>query len=228
VSKAVELAAAGRSDSSVMLAGLATYVGEDQKRRLVRQEARADLIPVHRHFDGYERPAAAGLEELSARMTERLFTVSLPGNMLRKVDMMSMRAGIEARVPLLDEDIVSVGLSLPHDLKVHRGRGKRVLRSLAARWLPPTIAARPKRGFSPPLAALATPRFHDLLADLLVAGSPRTAGVLETRVVGQWLQAFRTGVRRPEVGGMSRGGLHRRIFAVLALELWLRDQRLTW
>jgi asparagine synthase (glutamine-hydrolysing) len=228
VSKAVELAVAGRHDSSVILAGLSNYLNEDQKRALIRAEARQGLLPVYRHFGDYERPAAADLEELSARMTERLFAVSLPGDMLRKVDMMSMRAGIEARVPLLDEQVVALGLTLPHRLKAARGRGKQVLRSLAAQWLPRSIATRPKRGFSAPLAALATPPFHDMAADLLASGSPQTGSILSTGLVHAWLRAFQTGDRRSGARAISRGGLHRRVFMILALEVWLREHRLTW
>jgi asparagine synthase (glutamine-hydrolysing) len=228
VAKAFELAAAGRHDSSVILAGLSNYLSEDQKGELVRPEAREGLLPVYRHFDGYAQATAAGLEELSARMTERLFVVSLPGNMLRKVDMMSMRAGIEARVPLLDEQVVALGLTLPHRLKTAHGRGKRVLRSLAAQWLPRSIAYRPKRGFSAPLAALATPPFHEMAADLLVSGRPQTGAILDSGRVDQWLRTFRTGVRGPGAGTMSRGGLPRRVFTILALEIWLREHRLAW
>jgi asparagine synthase (glutamine-hydrolysing) len=228
LSKALELAAAGRHDSSIVLAGLSNYLSEEQKQSLVMPDARQGLLPVYRHFDGYRQSAAASLEELSVRMTERLFAVSLPGNMLRKVDMMSMRAGIEARVPLLDEQVVALGLSLPHRLKVARGRGKRVLRSLAARWLPRAIAARPKRGFSAPLASLAKRGFHDMLGDFLSCGTPRTLALLDRRRIDQWLGAFRTGTRGPGVGAMSRGGLHRRVLTVLALELWLREQHLAW
>ena len=228
VSKALELAAAGRHDSSVVLAGLSNYLSEEQKEALVGAEARQDLLPVYRHFDGYQPAAATTLEQFSARMTERLFAVSLPGNMLRKVDMMSMRAGIEARVPLLDDDVVALGLTLPHRLKADRGRGKRVLRSLAAQWLPRSIADRPKRGFSAPLAALATTEFHDVAADLLASGSPRTGAFLSPGLVGQWLRAFRTGIRTGGAGAMSRGGLHRRVFTILALEVWLREHRLAW
>jgi Asparagine synthase len=44
--------------------------------------------------------------------------------MLRNVDMMSMLASIEVRVPLLDERVVELGLSIPHRLKTDGERGK--------------------------------------------------------------------------------------------------------
>src|SRR5205807_2432929 len=156
------------------------------------------------------RPAAAGdLEELSRRMTETWFRVSLPSDMLRKVDMMSMRASIEVRVPLLDEDVVALGLSLPHRLKTNGRSGKLVLRTLARRWLPREVARHPKHGFSIPLDVMVGPQVHAALDDVLLSPRARTRCVVDGALVRGWLDAFRRA--RPETGsgggGISRGGL---------------------
>src|SRR6184192_1547674 len=165
VTKALTLAEAGLNDSSLLLAGLANYLSEDQKGALVRAEARGGLAPVYRLYDGYDPAAAGDLEELSRRMTETWFRVSLPSDMLRKVDMMSMRASIEVRVPLLDEDVVALGLTLPHRLKTDGRSGKLVLRTLARRWLPHQVARHPKHGFSIPLDVMVGPQVHAALDD---------------------------------------------------------------
>jgi hypothetical protein len=99
VAKAVTLAEAGQRDSAHLIAGLSNYLSEEQKTKLLLPSAVEFMEPVHRHFNGYRPAAVDDVEELSRRMTERLFAVSLPSDMLRKVDMMSMRAGIEVRVP---------------------------------------------------------------------------------------------------------------------------------
>jgi asparagine synthase (glutamine-hydrolysing) len=129
--KAMRLAQAGRGDSSVLIAGLSNYLNEEQKTELLWPDVARELMPVYRHFDGYEPSGTDSIEELSRRMTENLFAVGLPSDMLRKVDMMSMRAGIEVRVPLLDEEIVALGLRLPHRLKTDGRQGKLMLRRLA-------------------------------------------------------------------------------------------------
>ena len=225
--KAIRFARAGRANPAVLLAGLSNYLSEPQKEELVAPQGRAGLAPVYRHFDtpGPTRPA--DLEELSRRLTERCFTVSLPSDMLRKVDMMSMRAGIEVRVPMLDEEVVALGVTLPHRLKTGAGAGKRVLRALARRWLPRAVARRPKRGFSIPLDVMVPRGFHRTLEDLLLAGDARTRPVLNGPLVRGWLAAFRDGRSRAG-GSVSRGGLYQRVFTVLALELWLRQYRLAW
>ncbi|HEX9293974.1 MAG TPA: asparagine synthase (glutamine-hydrolyzing) [Gemmatimonadales bacterium] len=227
VVKAIQLARAGRVNSAIVLAGFSNYLTEDQKEILVPPDARAGLAPVYRHFDGHVPPGTADLETLSQRITESCFAVSLPGDMLRKVDMMSMRASIEVRVPLLDEDVVGLGVSLPHRLKATGHTGKRVLRALAHRWLPREVAVHPKQGFSVPLDIMVPPGFHDALAALLLGDDARTRALFHDALMRRWLADFRSGASRAG-GEISRGGLYQRVFTALALELWLREYRLTW
>jgi asparagine synthase (glutamine-hydrolysing) len=228
IAKAIDMAQAGRQDSAVLLASLATYLSELQKQELVLPEARASLQSVYRHFDGYRPKGVSELEELSRRMTENLFAVGLPGDMLRKVDMMSMLASIEVRVPMLDENVVALGLGLAHQLKSNGRQGKMVLRTLAQRWLPPAVSTHPKHGFSIPLDIMLNERFHEMIADLLLAPDSRTRAFLSSNLVELWLKLFRRAQQGERIGNISRDGLYQRIFFVLALELWLRDHQFSW
>jgi asparagine synthase (glutamine-hydrolysing) len=210
-----------------MLAGLSSYVSESEKETLVFASGRDGLQTVSRHFgDSYE--ILSDIDALSRRITRNHFDVSLPSNMLRKVDVMSMRAGIEVRVPMLDEELVDLALSLPHRMKTDGRMGKLVLRDVAARWLPSQVASHPKHGFTIPLDIMVRPKFHQALSDLLEADSARTAGFLEPQVVRGWLEQFRAAARGSTGGKISREGLYLRILMVLALELWLRDHGLVW
>jgi asparagine synthase (glutamine-hydrolysing) len=229
VTKAVALADAGRTDTARLLAGFSTYLTPHQQSALVVPDARVGLLPAHRWFDGYESLATHDLDELSRRMTEKLFDVSLPSDMLRKVDMMSMRASIEVRVPLLDEDVVELGLTLPHRLKTDGRSGKLVLRRLASRWLPPRIASHPKHGFSIPLDVMVPDTLAGAIGDLLLGTDSRTRPMLDGAVVGGWIDAFsdaRAGGGRG--GAISREGVWQRVLMLLSLELWMRDRSLTW
>jgi asparagine synthase (glutamine-hydrolysing) len=228
LAKAAQLADAGRSDSAVILAGLSNYLSEEQKSHLVLPATVDGLEPVYRHFDGY-RPARAGnLEELSRRMTEKLFAVSLPSDMLRKVDMMSMRASIEVRVPLLDEQLVALGLTLPHRFKTNGHEGKVVLRKLAQEWLPRDVARHPKHGFSIPLDVMASPAVHSAVEDLLLGNDARTGWFCNRALVQGWLARFREAAYAPRGGAISRAGLYQRVFTLLSLETWMRDHKLSW
>jgi asparagine synthase (glutamine-hydrolysing) len=225
--KAVQLARAGRTSPPALLAGLCSYLTESEKEALVVPAAREDLQSVQRHFgDPYE--SVADIEDLSCRMTSNHFDVSLPSDMLRKVDMMSMRAGIEVRVPMLDEDMVALALSLPHRMKTDGHRGKLVLRDVAAAWLPPEVASHPKHGFTIPLDVMVQPEFHEAVSDLLGSHDSRTGAFVEGQLVRSWLAQFRAATHGTAGGSISREGLHLRVFILLALELWMRDQGLTW
>jgi asparagine synthase (glutamine-hydrolysing) len=228
LAKAAQLAKGGRDDSAIVLAGLSNYLSEEQKTRLFLPGAGAGLEPVYRHFDGYRPAPAANLEELSRRMTEKLFAVSLPSDMLRKVDMMSMRAGIEVRVPLLDEELVALGLTLPHEQKTNGREGKLVLRALAREWLPTDVARHPKHGFSIPLDVMATPAVHSAVEDFLLADDARTGWFCDRPLVESWLTRFREAAYAPRGGSISRAGLYQRVFMLLSLEMWMRDYKLAW
>jgi asparagine synthase (glutamine-hydrolysing) len=76
----------------------------------------------------------------------------LADNILTKTDRASMMYSLEARSPLMDYRVAEYAARLPPGLK-YRGRtSKLLLRSLAARHLPPKIASRPKKGFGIPVA----------------------------------------------------------------------------
>ena len=77
-------------------------------------------------------------------------TQQLPSQFLTKVDRASMAAGMEARVPLLDERVLKFALNIPVDMKV-RGVGKKIiLRESQRSRLPGKILDAPKTGFGVP------------------------------------------------------------------------------
>jgi asparagine synthase (glutamine-hydrolysing) len=227
--KAVRLAQQGWKDAAVLLAGLSSYQNEEQKQQLVAREARDNLRPVERHFNGYSPAGVRDLEELSQRMTENLFAVGLTSDMLRKVDMMSMRASIEVRVPFLDEQVVERGLSLPHTLKTNGKEGKLVLRELAADWLPSQVTTHRKQGFSIPLDVMVTEPFHVMLQDHLLSDASRISSFIDSGITSRWLERFKWSRQGHHSDGtMSRGGLYQRIVILLSLELWMRQYNLSW
>jgi asparagine synthase (glutamine-hydrolysing) len=75
----------------------------------------------------------------------------LPGDILTKVDRMSMANALEARVPLLDHHIVEFALALPAHLVRRDQVGKWAFRRAIADVVPPTVLARRKQGFALPL-----------------------------------------------------------------------------
>ncbi|MDP1713124.1 MAG: asparagine synthase B [Anaerolineales bacterium] len=76
-------------------------------------------------------------------------TQSLHNTNLQRADRMSMAFGLEARVPFLDTESVSLALSFPAAWKLHNGRvPKQLLRQAFVNDLPENIVSRPKQKFS--------------------------------------------------------------------------------
>lgn len=81
--------------------------------------------------------------------------VYLPGLGLTYMDRAGMEFGVEIRVPLLDLDLVRWAMTLPDEALRRRGRGKWLLRQVAAHALGPELAHRPKRAFAAPANTVA-------------------------------------------------------------------------
>jgi asparagine synthase (glutamine-hydrolysing) len=89
-------------------------------------------------------------------------------NCLVKVDRMSMACSLEARVPLLDHELVETALQIPGQFKIRGDSTKVLLKRVAARHVPAECVYRPKEGFSIPikhwLGTTLKPLMHELLA----------------------------------------------------------------
>ena len=75
----------------------------------------------------------------------------LPGDILTKVDRMSMANSLECRAPLLDYRVVEFAASLPSALKLADGESKYILKKAFSPLLTDDILYRRKMGFSSPI-----------------------------------------------------------------------------
>jgi asparagine synthase (glutamine-hydrolysing) len=75
----------------------------------------------------------------------------LTGDMLVKVDMMSMANSLEVRSPFLDYKVVDFAFSLPASYKIDNQLKKKILQDAFRSMLPAEIYNRPKHGFEIPL-----------------------------------------------------------------------------
>jgi asparagine synthase (glutamine-hydrolysing) len=112
-----------------------------------------DLVP-----DAIEQRTAftdTALWADAATDTERMMYMDLvnylPEDILTKLDRAGMASSLEGRVPFLDYRLVEFAWRLPLDFKIHDGQGKRILRSILARYVPRHLFERPKMGFNVPL-----------------------------------------------------------------------------
>lgn len=149
-------------------------------------------------------PGLAGLQALDVR-------TYLSDDLLVKADRASMAVSLELRSPLLDPEVLVLGLSLPDRLKVRGRRGKLALRAAFRDLLPPEILERPKTGFGVPLGAWLRDPLRELAGDLLLGDAARR-GRFRPETVRRLLQEHLDGER-------DHG---HRLWCLLVLELWER------
>jgi len=135
------------------------------------------------------------------------------GDILAKVDRMSMLNSLEVRVPILDHVFVEWVTGLPHQWKLRGNRQKYILRKLAERvGVPREVLYRQKQGFTLPLVHWMR---HELKDMLMILVEPRT---LERG----YFQA--SGVRKLMDDHLLRGRtMTGRLWRLLMFELWHRN-----
>jgi asparagine synthase (glutamine-hydrolysing) len=140
-------------------------------------------------------------------------TANLTGDLLVKVDRMSMANSLEVRCPLLDHFLAGLAASIPNGWKIRQGRGKDILiRAMAAR-LPPELLSRPKRGFAVPLADWFRHSLRELLRDHLAGSRFPQRGVVSAGFVHKLIEEHERG-RRDNSSWL---------WSLLMLEMWFRE-----
>ena len=108
----------------------------------------------------------------------------LVDSILAKVDAMTMAHGLEARVPLLDREVVELAGKIPDRLKTRWGEGKRILKEAVRARLPREVIARAKSSFQPPLAEWLRTDLRATVCDVLSDVRLRALGFLRPSAVG--------------------------------------------
>jgi asparagine synthase (glutamine-hydrolysing) len=136
----------------------------------------------------------------------------LPGDMLRKVDAMSMANSLEVRVPLLDYTVVDFAFSLPSSFKVDAGGRKKILRETFGHLLPSPLLERGKKGFEVPLYRWFNGALKSTVnGDLLSEGFLREQGVFDPAVVARL---------KSRLFSTSPGDATGQVWALLAFQHW--------
>lgn len=156
------------------------------------------------------KSATAG-RELLRDYVEHQRRTAFVGEYLPKVDGGAMHHALEARSPFLDHNLWTLAGGLPHEVRLHGGQLKAILRELARRHLGAELATARKRGFTIPverwIATGAQPMMDRLLDD-----SPLVSGGWCTRAGVEQL-----------VGAARRNGTASTFtWHLLATDAWLR------
>ena len=136
----------------------------------------------------------------------------LPGDILTKVDRMSMAASLEARVPLLERDLVEFVSRVPAGLKMRGDESKYIFKRAVRGLVPDEILDRPKQGFGVPIGEWINRELRVRIRDTFADARTRTRGVFEPAYVDVLLAEHERG-RRDHSNAL---------WSLFILELWHR------
>ncbi|TAL12091.1 MAG: asparagine synthase (glutamine-hydrolyzing) [Nitrospirae bacterium] len=136
----------------------------------------------------------------------------LPDDLLALGDRSSMAHSLEVRVPFCDHALVQFALGLPAEVRMRGWKLKYFLKQTVRRLLPVEILERPKQGFMVPVGRWLNHDLRPMVRELLSEDSIRRRGVVRYAYVRWLLEEHESG----------RRNFADQIYALLALEIWLR------
>ncbi len=183
---------------------------EEDKRQLLSPDfLRSGFRDTFAVFDEHFR-VAAHAHPLNQLLYVDAKTFLLDDN-LTKVDRMTMANSLEARVPLLDHELVERVALIPPDIKSRGLQTKRLLRRAVRGLLPPAIRKGKKKGFTPPLPFWIKNELRDFLLDFLSERRIKATNILDAHYCRRLLEEHLAGKKDN----------NRQIWTILALLCWL-------
>ena len=135
---------------------------------------------------------------------------------LLRADGMSMAGSVEARVPFLDAEVISLAHVLPREWKVTTGATKRILKDAFKMQLPGFVLAQPKRGwFSPGAKWLRRPEFIARADEVFRPDFTECAALFDMQHVRQLWDLHKS----------KKAYHYTELWAVLTFLLWAREYK---
>jgi asparagine synthase (glutamine-hydrolysing) len=188
----------------------------DRERSIFSRDflAVADRLPDPlRDFRNYYDHAPGATDDLS-RLLYLDTKTYLAGDILTKVDRMSMLTSLEVRVPMLDHEFVEWAAALPVEWKFRGSKSKYLLKRLAERLkIPAELLHRPKQGFQLPLEQWLRSELKGKLLAILTEPRTLQRGYFRPEAVRGLVDEHLRGRR-------NRSGV---LWKILILEWWHRN-----
>ena len=137
----------------------------------------------------------------------------LPGDILTKVDRMSMAVSLEARVPLLDHKLIEFVARIPAAMKMQGFQTKHIFKRAVADLVPAKILNRPKQGFGIPLDKWINDQLRNRIRETLTERRTLERGLVNQSYVNKLLAEHERG-RRDHAN---------QLWTLMMLELWHRS-----
>jgi asparagine synthase (glutamine-hydrolysing) len=182
----------------------------EDKELLYTSDLRKSFEDV-KETDVWERCATRIPQSSQVRLLQYLdLKTWLADDILMKLDKMSMAASVEARAPYLDYQLLEWALRLPEEYLLKGMTTKRLLRSLAADYLPSNVVNRPKQAFRVPTKEWFERDLLKLAWDLLLDQKAVSRGYFRRSAIEGLLIRHRAG----------KEDASQRIWNLLVLEVW--------
>lgn len=185
------------------------YFSAEGISRLFRKEILGNMVhaapfPPVRVLEGLHE------ENLLDRIMHLDALTFLEGNGLFQTDRMTMAASLEARVPLLNREMVDFVAALPAALKMHGGQLKAVLKEVLRPLLPSHILRLPKKGFGPPSSVWLRSALSDVIEACFTQKRVEESGLYTYMEVRRLIDEHRS--RKADHG--------RNLWLLLSYQLW--------
>jgi asparagine synthase (glutamine-hydrolysing) len=185
---------------------------------LISINGRSDALMSRRSStDGFEKRSLDAL--ISLDPVDRMMALDavhyLPGDILAKVDRAAMSTSLEARVPMLDPEVMRLAWSLPINYKIRDGQTKWPLRQILYRHVPRELVDRPKAGFGIPIGDWLRGPLRDWASALLEDPGTPLSDYYDVAAVRSLWAAHMSGQRNNQ----------HRLWPVLMFQAWRQNAR---
>ncbi|MDH5694272.1 MAG: asparagine synthase (glutamine-hydrolyzing) [Gammaproteobacteria bacterium] len=161
---------------------------------------------IEKHLLRYKGQSLSSVEKMMRIDTQ----LNLSDDLLIYGDKVSMAFSVEARVPMLDLELVKFVESLPLNYKVAIGKSKIVHKKMAMNYLPKSIVQRRKKGFQVPFGTWVKKEWKDRIFALLLDENAPHLGLLDKKGI--------QGILNRHIRGDL--DMSRQLFALSSLATW--------
>ena len=162
-----------------------SMITDEMWQKLVKTDVSEKLAHYHPSqytLDMYNK--ADGPDHLSKILYTDIKTY-MTGDILVKVDRMSMANSLEVRAPILDYQVAEFAATIPSSQKYRNGEKKYLLKEVFKPFIPDSLLYRKKMGFSTPLDEWFRSELKAVAESTLIKSSKGLADVFNTSAIQQ-------------------------------------------
>jgi len=184
----------------------------DEAKAALYSDGSAGLPSTAEFFDNVAANCASN--DWLTRCLHLDANIGLPDDMLTKVDRVTMAHALEARVPLLDHQLVEYMAGVPSELKLKGFKKKYLLKRAMQKRLPRNVLRGPKRGFNVPMPGWLARDLQEFVRDTLSPERIAANGVFRPEAVTRLIDEHTRQERDHS----------RNLWTLIVLEHWMRAQ----